>query len=310
METQRKTNRIRQNVLPLLAALIWGTAFVAQSVSTDFLGPFTFNAARAVIAFVVLGVILRLFPALSGGVPEKATSDPKAARRQLAIAGLCCGTLLTIASTLQQAALSETSVGKAGFITALYVVLVPVLRIFLRKRAPIQVWAGVAFAVAGLYLLCMKKESFTIERSDALVLLCAVVFSVHILCVDHFVQMVDGIRLSCTQFLVMTVLSGAGMLLLEQPSWANILRCLPALLYVGVLSSGVAYTLQILAQKDADPTVVSLLLSLESVFSVLAGAVILGDRLTAREYAGCVLMFAAVVLSQLPTRYKKDAFTR
>ena len=300
METRRKTNRIRQNVLPLLAALIWGTAFVAQSVSTDFLGPFTFNAARAVIAFAALSIILRLFPALSGGVPEKAPSDPKEARRQLVLAGLCCGTLLTIASTLQQAALSETSVGKAGFITALYVVLVPVFRVFLHKRAPIQVWIGVVLAVAGLYLLCMKQESFTVERSDFLVLLCAVVFSFHILCVDYFVQKVDGIRLSCTQFLVMTVLSGVGMLLFEQPVWANILRCLPALLYVGVLSSGVAYTLQILAQKDADPTVVSLLLSLESVFSVLAGAVILGDRLTGREYSGCALMFAAVVLSQLP----------
>ena len=291
--------KIRQNVLPLLAALIWGTAFVAQSVSADHIEPFTFNAARSAIAFVTLLLVCAAFSAVRkrrGGEEEAA---PKGSRKDLILGGLCCGVLLTIASNLQQAGLSDTSAGKAGFITALYVVLVPVFGIFFRRRASLQVWISVAIAVLGLYLLCITG-SFTIAASDLYVLLCALVFALHILCVDHFAGRVDGVKLSCAQFLVMAVLSGAGALLFETPDPAELMACLWPLLYVGVFSSGVAYTLQILAQKDSDPTVVSILLSLESVFSVLAGAVILGDRLSPREYAGCVLMFAAVLLAQIP----------
>lgn len=294
----RGKSRLRQNAFPLLAAFIWGTAFVAQSVSTDFMGPFTFNAARSVVAFAVLLVIRAVFAKLRPG-PELTPAQKKKSRRDLALGGLCCGTLLAAASNLQQLGLGGTSAGKAGFITALYVVLVPVFGVFLKKRAPLQVWVSVAIAVAGLYLLCIK-EDFGIEPSDVYVLLCAVIFALHILCVDHFVKTVDGISLSCAQFLTVAVLSGAGMLAFETPSWSGVVRCVWPLLYVGVFSSGVAYTLQILAQKGSDPTVVSILLSLESVFSVLAGAVILGDRLTGREYVGCVLMFAAVLLAQLP----------
>ena len=291
-------SKIRQNVFPILAALIWGTAVVAQSVASDYVSPLTFNTVRSAIAFLVLLIISRV-AARHAARAQKTPEEKRTERRALVLGGVCCGFCLAVASNLQQLGLGETSPGKAGFITALYVVLVPVFGIFLRKRAPAQVWVSAVIAVAGLYLLCVK-EGFSIEPSDFYVLLCAVVFAFHILCIDHFVQKANGIRLSCIQFLVVTLLSCAGMLAFENPDAGAIVSCLPQLLYVGIFSSGVAYTLQILAQKDSDPTVVTILLSLESVFSVLAGAVILGDRLAAREYVGCVLMFAAVLLAQIP----------
>lgn len=293
--------KIRQNVLPLLAAMIWGTAFVAQSVSAGHIEAFTFNAARSAIAFVTLLIVCGAFSAFrkrGGG-----ESAPGGSKADLILGGLCCGLLLALASNLQQTGLSDTSAGKAGFITALYVVLVPVFGIFLRRRASLQVWISVVIAVAGLYLLCITG-SFAIAPSDLYVLLCAVVFSLHILCVDHFARKVDGVKLSCAQFLVAAVVSGAGALLFEEPDPEGLAACVWPLLYVGIFSSGVAYTLQILAQKDSDPTVVSILLSLESVFSVIAGAIILGDRLSGREYLGCVLMFAAVLLAQAPVKRK------
>lgn len=299
-----KRNKVRQNLFPVLAALIWGTAFVAQSVASDYVSPLTFNTLRAAVAFVVLLVISAAASKREQG-GDRTRREKRGGRCTLVLGGICCGFFLAVASNLQQLGLGETSPGKAGFITALYVVLVPVFGIFLRKRASAQIWVSVAIAVAGLYLLCVK-EDFSIEPSDFYVLLCAVVFAFHILCIDYFVQKVDGIRLSCVQFLVVTLLSGAGMLAFEQPEISGILACVPQLLYVGVFSSGVAYTLQILAQKDSDPTVVTILLSLESVFSVLAGAVILGDRLAAREYVGCVLMFAAVLLAQIPLPKRKN----
>lgn len=298
-----KTNKVRQNLFPVLAALIWGTAFVAQSVASDFVSPMTFNALRAAIAFVVL-LLISLVASKRAPREEKTPQEKRGQLRALVPGGVCCGFLLAVASNLQQLGLGETSPGKAGFITALYVVLVPVFAIFLKKRATAQVWASVAIAVAGLYLLCVK-EGLSIEPSDGYVLLCAVVFAFHILCIDHFVQKVDGIRLSCAQFLVVAILSGVGMLAFESPDLSGILSCVPQILYVGIFSSGVAYTLQILAQKDSDPTIVTILLSLESVFSVLAGAVILGDRLSRREYLGCILMFAAVLLAQVPLPKKR-----
>lgn len=297
----KKTNIIRQNVFPILAALIWGMAFVAQSVSADHIEAFTFNTSRAVIGSVVLLIACVIFDkAEYKKTGIKAVTDRKA----LIPGGFCCGLFLTAASYLQQLGLSETSPGKAGFITALYVVLVPVFGIFLKKKAAPQVWLGAALAVLGLYLLCIKS-GFSIEPSDIYVFLCAIIFALHILCIDYFVQKVDGVKLSCAQFIVTALLSGLGMFIFEDPNWSSIVICLPQLLYVGVLSSGVAYTLQILAQKDSDPTVVTILLSLESVFSVLAGAVLLGDRLSGREYLGCVFMFAAVILAQLPMKIKK-----
>ena len=292
-----KVNRIRQNVLPVLAAFIWGTAFVAQSVGADYVEPFTFNAARAVIAFLFLLILCLVRRKMQKGIVESATKSWK----DLAIGGTCCGVALTVATNLQQKGLETTTSGKAGFITALYIVIVPILSIFLKKKAPRAIWLSVVLAVAGLYCLCIT-EDFTITSGDFYILLCALCFSVHILVIDHFTQKVDGVELSCVQFLVVTGLSAIGMLATETPSLEALKMCVGPILYLGILSSGVAYTLQILAQKDSNPTVVSLLLSLESVFAVLAGAVILHDRMSGKEYLGCVLMLIAVVLAQLPEK--------
>lgn len=294
-----KINHVRQNLFPILAALIWGTAFVAQSVSTDHVGPFTFNAARSVVAFVFLAILSIVIRNVRKRKPGNETAT--ASRRTLLAAGLCCGTALAVASFFQQKGLETTTAGKAGFITALYIVIVPILGVFLRKRVPRVIWISVALAVAGLYCLCII-EGFSITQGDFYVLLCAFCFSGHILAIDYFTKNVDGVELSCMQFLVATVLSGVGMLLTETPSLEAIIACIGPILYVGIFSSGVAYTLQILAQKDSNPTVVSLLLSLESVFATLAGAMILHDRMSGKEYFGCVLMLAAVVLAQMPER--------
>ena len=291
-----KTNRIRQNLLPLLTALIWGTAFVAQSIGAQYLGPLTFNAARAVIAFVFLLALCLILRLVRRG---EGKARPASYYRELLTGVLCCGAALSIASFFQQKGLENTTAGKAGFITALYIVLVPIFGLFLRKRAPRIIWLGVALAVTGLYFLCINEE-FIITGGDVYLLLCAVCFAVQILTVDHFTQRVDGVELSCGQFLVMSVLSAGGMLAWESPSLGALRLCLWPVLYVGVFSSGVAYTLQILAQKGSNPTVVSLIMSLESVFATIAGAVILHDRMSGREYLGCGLMLCAVMLTQLP----------
>lgn len=300
-----KVNHIRQNVLPVLAALIWGTAFVAQSVSTDHVGPFTFNAARSIIASVfllTLCLVLRAVRRRDFGSEAKA--QPTAAR-DLILGSLCCGTALTVACFLQQKGLETTTSGKAGFITALYIVIVPIIGLFMKKQTPKTVWLSVPFAAVGLYLLCIK-EGFTITTGDFYVLLCAFAYSAHILVIDHFTQKVDGVALSCGQFMTVSVLSSIGMMLTETPSLSGIMACIGPILYVGVFSSGVAYTLQILAQKDSNPTVVSLLMSLESVFATIAGAIILGDQMNGKEYLGCAIMLAAVVLAQLPEPQKKS----
>ena len=294
-----KVNRIRQNVFPVLAAFIWGTAFVAQSVGADYVEPFTFNAARSGIEFLFL---LVLSAVLRKRRERDFAGEAKAApgsRRDLAVGGICCGTALTVASFLQQKGLETTTSGKAGFITALYIVIVPIAGIFLKKMPPKTIWLSVVLAVAGLYCLCIN-EDFSITMGDFYILLCAFCFTAHILVIDHFTQKVDGVELSCVQFLVVTILSSIGMLAMESPSLAALQACAFPILYVGIFSSGVAYTLQILAQKDSDPTVVSLLLSLESVFATLAGAVILHDQMSLKEYFGCLLMLAAVILAQLP----------
>ena len=298
-----KTNRIRQNVFPVLAALIWGTAFVAQSVSADFVEPFTFNAVRGFVAFVfLLGLCGILRRKRRRDFSDSVQTCPHA-RRDLVLGSLYCGAALTAAANLQQKGLESTTSGKAGFITALYIVIVPVLGLLFRRRVSRAVWISVALAVAGLYCLCIN-EDLSITSGDFYILLCALCFSVHILVIDHFTKKVDGVEMSCGQFLVVTILSVAGMVATETPSLSAILQCMGPILYVGIFSSGVAYTLQILAQKDSNPTVVSLLLSLESVFATVAGALILGDRMSGREYFGCVLMLAAVVLAQLPERKK------
>jgi len=217
------------------------------------------------------------------------------------LGGICCGVLLAVASNFQQLGIAETSAGKTAFITALYIVIVPIFGLFLKKKVQINVWIGVAMAVAGLYCLCIKGD-FSIAVSDLYVVICAVVFALHILVIDHFTNLVDGVKLSCAQFAVVFIISGIGALIVEKPAIEPIIDCILPVIYVGVFSSGVAYTLQIIAQKGANPAVVTLLLSLESVFGVVAGAIILKETMSVKEYIGCALMFTAVIFAQLPER--------
>lgn len=293
---------LRQSLLLLLTATIWGIAFVAQSVGMDYIGPFTFNAVRNLIGAVVL---IPCIGALKkpGSVNDHVDGqEAEKGHRTLLLGGVSCGVLLFVASNLQQLGIQYTTVGKAGFITAMYIVLVPILGVFLKKKVGGRVWAAVVIAVAGLYMLCMTDGSFSLQKGDLLVLACALAFSVHILTVDYFAPKVDGVKMSCIQFFVCGVLSGIFMFLFEAPDMALILQAWVPVLYAGVLSCGVAYTLQILGQKGMNPTVASLILSLESVVSVIAGWAILDQKLTGRELLGCALMFGAIILVQLPER--------
>ncbi|MDE6699575.1 MAG: DMT family transporter [Acetatifactor sp.] len=281
----------KNSVFLLLAAVIWGVAFVAQSAGMEYVGGFTFNCIRSILGGVVLLPVFLLHR-------EKGQGSFGKRNKTLLTGGICCGVVLGIASNLQQQGIRYTSVGKAGFITALYIVLVPFFGLFLHKKVGRLVWIGLLFAVSGLYFLCMDGQ-FTVGRGDLLMLLCAAVFAVHILVVDHFAPLVNGVALSCVQFFTCGVLSGIPMLLFEQVSMEALAGAAVPILYAGVMSCGVAYTLQIVGQKNMNPTVASMILSLESVVSVLAGQLILYQRLTDRELLGCGLMFVAVVLAQL-----------
>lgn len=295
---------LRQSLLLLLTATIWGVAFVAQSVGMDYVGPFTFSAVRSILGGIVLLPCIVFFGRMDK--QENAenknidTTSKRKERQLLVTGGICCGTILCIASNLQQIGLQYTTVGKAGFITAMYIVLVPILGIFLRKKAGAKIWCGVGLAVVGLYLLCMTEGNVSFQKGDLLTLLCALVFAVHILVVDYFAPKVNGVKLSCIQFFTCGILSGICMFLFEKPQIEQILAAWLPILYAGALSCGVAYTLQIIGQKGMNPTVASLLMSMESVISVIAGWLILGQELSVRELLGCMMMFAAIILVQLP----------
>lgn len=299
---------LRQSMLLLLTATIWGVAFVAQSVGMDYVGPFTFNTVRSLLGGIVLIPCIVLLKRINvgskdtAGAAEHASGDPAGQRKVLLTGGVACGVLLCIASNLQQFGIMYTSVGKSGFITAMYIVLVPVLGIFLKKKAGIKIWCSVAIAVGGLYLLCMTDSGFSIQKGDLLLLLGAVIFSFHILTIDYFSPKVDGVKMSCIQFFTCGILSMVCMFLFEQPQIGAILQAWMPIVYAGVMSCGVAYTLQIVGQKGMNPTVASLILSTESVISVIAGWLILHQKLSGRELLGCVLMFAAIILVQLPER--------
>ena len=287
---------MKNNILLVLTALIWGCAFVAQSVGMDYVGPFTFNMARFLIGAIVLLPVIWFMDR-----QRKTGAEKGAGQKTLIIGGICCGIALAVASTLQQWGILFTTVGKAGFITAMYIVIVPLLGIFIGKKVRPLIIGCVAIAVVGFYFLCMT-ESLRLGLGDFLVLLCAIAFSIHILVIDHFSPKVDGVKMSAIQFLTAAIISAVPTLLWEQPVFTEILQAWQPVLYAGVMSCGVAYTLQIIAQKNADPTVAALLLSLESVFSVLAGWVLLGQGLSLKEMFGCVLIFCAIILAQLPEK--------
>lgn len=287
------TSKTKSNGMLLLTALIWGSSFVAQSVGMDYVGPFTFNAIRCLLGGIVLLPCIAL---LDKADVKRRTMD----RNVLLRGGILCGVALAVASSLQQFGILYTTVGKAGFITSLYILIVPLLGLFVGKRVGLKLWGSIAIALLGMYLLCMT-DGFSIGLGDGLVLLCAIGFSLHILIIDHYSPKTDGVRLSCIQFFTCGILCAIPMFLWEAPSLSSILAATAPILYAGVLSCGVAYTLQVLAQKHTSPTIASLLLSLESVFSVLAGWLLLGQGLSGRELFGCLLVFAAIILAQLPT---------
>lgn len=289
---------LRQSLLLLLTATIWGVAFVSQSVGMDYVGAFTFNAARSLIGAAVLIPCIVLLKKTQDKNGDREVHK-KEDKKTLLTGGICCGVILALASSFQQFGIMYTTVGKAGFITAMYIILVPLLGIFLKKKAGLRVGISVVIAVAGLYLLCMT-ESFRLEAGDMLVLICALIFSFHIMVIDHFSPLVDGVKMSCIQFLTCGILCGICMFLFEEPKPAMILAAWKPILYAGVMSCGVGYTLQIIGQKGMNPTVASLIMSLESVISVLAGFILLDEVLSKRELFGCALMFGAIVLAQLP----------
>ena len=305
-----KKTQVRNSFLLLLTAIIWGSAFVAQSVGMEHVEPFTFTFTRSIIGGVVLIPVIILLRKTDSVTMRRDSQGKdfagiKGITKYEWLGGICCGIALCAASNFQQIGMLHTTVGKAGFITALYVVIVPILGLFLRKRVPALIWFCVVLSVAGLYLLCMPKGAFSLAQGDVLVLICALLFSFHILIIDYFSPKGDGVVISCIQFFVCGILSGIIMLFVENPTFANIMDAKWSILYAGALSSGVAYTLQVVAQKGVNPTVASLILCLESVVAVLAGWIILGDKLTSRELAGCILMFVAIVLAQLPTPKKE-----
>lgn len=293
--------------LLFLTAFIWGTAFVAQSVGMDHIGPFTFNAVRSLVGGLALIPVILVFNRRKS--PARRQTEG-ANRKVLLLGGVCCGLALGVASCLQQVGMQYTTVGKAGFLTALYIVIVPILSLFFRRKAGAKLWVSVAIAIVGLYLLCMSG-SLRLQLGDFLVLLCALAFSVHIMVIDHFTTQVDGVQMSCIQFFVAAAFSAVCMLFTEGvPDPGAVAISWVPILYAGVLSSGVGYTLQIVGQKGVNPTAASLVLSLESVISVLAGWVILGQSMSPREILGCVLMFCAILLAQLPDRKRRPAERR
>ena len=289
----------RGNLLLILTAFIWGVAFVAQKEGGTAVGDFTFNGVRFILGGGLLAACLPLLDKI--GLTRRC--DTAESKKAMWLGGVLCGIALWAASNLQQVGLATTSAGKGGFITALYIVLVPIFGMVIGRRTTLLTWGGVVLAMVGLYLLCMQGES-GINGGDLLVLACAPIFAIQILLVDHFVPHTDGVRLSCIQFFTVGILNIPLMFIFEQPSLTAMVDGWLPILYAGLLSSGVAYTLQVVAQKHTHPTTASVLMSLESVFAVLAGLVLMGERLTVWEWCGCAVMFAAVILAQLPTPKK------
>ena len=292
----------------LITAIIWGSAFVAQKAGT-VLEPFTYNGIRNLIGGIALIPVIMIFSKKSDTDKKALTeAEKQAEKKTLIIGGVLCGIFICIASSLQQFGLYfETDAGKAGFITTLYIVIVPILGLFLGKKVRPITWLCVLLGAVGFYFLTMagKGGGFHLETGDFFVLLCAFVFSCHILLIDHFSPKCDGIKLSCIQFLTAGVICIILMFIFEHPDMSQILSCWGPILYCGIMSSGVAYTLQVVAQKYAEPTAASLILSLESVFAVLSGALFMGERLTGLEILGCCIIFVAVIVAQLPSKEER-----
>ncbi len=294
-------SQLKGSLMLLLAAFIWGSTFVAQDKAAT--EPFTFIASRNLIGALVLVPVIAVIDVFSKkkGILPKDFKVLSYSKKEV-IGGIFCGIILFIAASLQQYGIflypsDGAAAGKSGFITALYIVLVPIAGLFLKKKAGINIWISVAIATVGMYLLCVKS-GFSVHYADLILFICAIGFTAHILVIDRFSPFVNGVKLSALQFLVSSILGTIFMFIFESPSIGGIINDIVPILYAGLLSSGVAYTLQIVAQKNTNPTVASVIMSLESVFAVLSGAVF-GEIMSGREIVGCVLMFAAVILAQI-----------
>lgn len=298
-----KSHTLRQSAILILAALVWGISFVSQSEGMDYIGTFTFNGIRCTMGAVVLIPVIFIVRAIE--LKRNETSETSSyitiLNKDTVIGGIISGSILFVAVNLQTIALETSTTGKAGFMTAMYIIMVPILGLFLHKKVGLKLWIGVAIAVFGMYLLCMTDNS-GLQREDWYLLGCSVIFAVQILVVDHFADRINGVAFSSVQFFVCGFLSIIFMLIFEHPDMESVMSCKYALLYSGIGSSAGGYTLQIIGQKGLNPTIASLCMSLESVFSLLAGLVLLGEFLSGREVTGCVLMFVAIVLAQLPDR--------
>lgn len=302
----------------MLTSFIWGSAFVAQSSGMDYVGPYTYNMARNVLAFLFLIPVIYVIGKKKGvtdnagsgtGIDDAASGEANwksilLPDRTTLVGGIYCGLVMAVASSLQQIGITMTTAGKAGFITALYIILVPLMGVFIGKKISRIIWFCVVLAMAGFYLLCVK-EGFSISKGDILVLFCSVGFSVHIMTIDHFTSKgVDGVKMACIQFAVAAIVMTPLMFVLENPSVSGLLSAWMTIAYAGILSSGVGFTLQIVAQKDTDPTTATLIMSLESVFAAVSGCLFLNEVLLPKEILGCILVFVAVILAQVPLPVK------
>ena len=285
------------NILLLITTAIWGTAFAFQRMGMDSIEPATFSAVRMLLAAVAVTPLVALGK-------DKSKTYNSEYKRNTIIGGILCGLCLGTATIFQQVGIVQTSAGKAGFITAMYMLLVPVINLILfRKKSPAVVWIAVLIGIIGMYLLCINEE-FSLSRGDALVSVCALVFGFHIICTDHFVQNANPVGMSVIQLYVTALLSAVVAAFTENPSWNDVRAAIIPILYCGLGSGAIGYTLQIVAQKFTEPAVASLLMSLEAVFAVLGGTLILGEKMTTREAIGCLVMFIAVILAQIPSRKK------
>ena len=292
-----KNRKLLGNILLLITTAIWGTAFAFQRMGMDSIEPATFSAVRMLLAAVAVTPLVFLGKG-------KEIADKRAYRKNTFVGGILCGLCLGTATIFQQVGIVQTSAGKAGFITAMYMLLVPVINLILfRKKSPAVVWIAVLIGIIGMYLLCINEE-FSLSRGDALVSVCALVFSFHIICTDHFVQNANPVGMSVIQLYVTALLSAVVAAFTENPSWNDVRAAIIPILYCGLGSGAIGYTLQIVAQKFTEPAVASLLMSLEAVFAVLGGTLILGEKMTTREAIGCLVMFIAVILAQIPSRKK------
>ena len=298
------------NIMLTITAFIWGISFVFQRKGMEFIEPLTFAASRlvlAALAVMIVAFIMDMRERKKPGFTPRTGETADAYKRNTILGGVLAGLCLTGAGAFQQMGVVYTTAGKAGFITALYMMLVPVINfLFFKKKNTWLVWLGVVVGVVGLYLLCMTDKSFSVTKGDGLILICSVFFALHILVCDHFAPIGNPVKISAIQFITACACTWVLAVLWEEPTWAKIVSAAVPIAYCGVMSGGVAYTLQILAQRDTDPTVAALILSLESVFAVIGGAIMLHERMSPRELIGCLVMFVAIILVQIPLPEKKE----